>query len=176
MRMPACLILFAHLSISGCGLTNRLPSAPPAPREVAIKLHAADRLNSDARGHSLALVTRIYKLRQHAAFERAPFDTFLSPQKEREVFGADLIDVREVQLVPGQRFETIEKVSPEAGYIGVVALFHSPSARRWRLSFSIAEAERNGISIGAQACNLSVANSPDALLNKAGARPSVPCQ
>lgn len=135
---------------------QELPDALKPPRSVPIRLHAAAKLNVDAKGRPLALVARIYKLRQNAAFEQAPYDTFLSPQKEKDAFGADLLDVKEVMLIPGQRYEVVEKVSKEAAFVGVVALFHSPAAQRWRLSFDAADAEKAGLTIGAHACALSV--------------------
>jgi type VI secretion system protein VasD len=167
MKCLPCLALLLSLMLAGCAGSGA--KAPP-PRDVAIKLHAAARLNSDPKGQSLALVTRIYTLRQQAAFERAPFDAFLSPQKEKEALGTDLIDVKEVMLVPGQRYDAIERVGPEAAFIGVVGLFHSPSARRWRVAFTVAEAERLGISIAAQACSLNVVSGSGSL------NASAPCK
>lgn len=135
---------------------QELPDALKPPRTIALKLHASSKLNVDAKGRPLALVTRIYKLRQNAAFERAPYDTFLHPRKEKDAFGADLLDVKEVMLIPGQRYEVVEKVSQEAYFVGVVALFHAPAPQRWRLSFDAAEAEKAGLTIGLHACALSV--------------------
>lgn len=133
-----------------------LPDAQKPPRTVAIRLHASPNLNSDAGGHPLALVARIYKLRQTATFERAAFEGFLNAQTERELLGSDLLDVKEVMLIPGQRYEISEKVSREAYYIGVVALFRAPAEQRWRLAFAAGEAEKSGITIGLHACAMSV--------------------
>lgn len=133
-----------------------LPEAHKPARHVALRLHAASRLNVDAKGRPLALVARIYTLRHNAAFERAPYAAFLTPRSEQEALGDDLVGVREVMLVPGQRYEASEKVAREAGYIGVVALFHAPAAGRWRASFPAAEAERAGLTVGLHACALSV--------------------
>jgi type VI secretion system protein VasD len=49
--------------------------------------------------------------------------------------------------------------------VGVVALFHTPAAQRWRLTFPAADAERQGVTVGVHACALSVG---------AGARATVP--
>lgn len=133
-----------------------LPDAQKPPRNVSIRLHAAQRLNTDAAGRPLALVARIYKLRQSAAFEQAPYDSFLDAQREKAALGADLMEVKEVLLVPGQRYEVQEKVSKEAYFIGVVALFRAPAAQRWRATFAAADAERGGITVGLHACALSV--------------------
>jgi len=164
------LLSFALL-LTGCGglsaLTGKAPELPDVqkpPREVAIRLHAAPRLNVDARGRPLALVARVYKLRQNAAFEAAPYSAFLTPGAEKEAFGADLVEVKDVTLVPGQRYESLEKVTREAGYVGVVALFHAPAPQRWRLAFPVLDAEKAGLTVGLHACALSAG---------AGAKPTV---
>lgn len=146
----------AALQLAGIKAPAEVPDAQKAPRSVAIKLHAGANLNTDARGRPLALVAKIYKLRQNAAFQQAPYDGFLNPQRERELLGADLLEVKEVLLVPGLHYEVLEKVSREAYYIGVVALFRAPAAQRWRLAFGAAEAEQTGIAIGMNACAMSL--------------------
>ena len=147
-----------------------LPDAQQPPRLVSIRLHAAQRLNTDAAGRPLALVARIYKLRQSAAFEQARYDSFLDARREQAALGADLVEVKEVLLVPGQRYEVQEKVSKEASFIGVVALFRAPAAQRWRATFAAADAERGGITVGLHACALSVGGGAMAALS------SVRCQ
>lgn len=94
------------LALAGCAglrMPTELPDTLQAPRHVALQLQAASRLNVSASGQSLSLVARIYKLRQKAAFENAPFTAFLDPASERRALGADLIEAREVTLVPGQQ-------------------------------------------------------------------------
>lgn len=162
----ACLLLAACaggpgplpaglLETAGLRKPPPLPEAQLPPRKVALRLHAAKRLNLDPRGQPLALLVRIYKLRQRTAFDQAPYSAFLSPQAEREALGADLLDVRELTLVPGQQLELDEKLAREAGWLGVVALFHSPQPQGWRLAFAAAEAEQGGVTIGLHACAMS---------------------
>ena len=119
-------------------------------------LHAATRLNVDAHGQPLALLVRIYKLRQRGAFTQAPYAAFLSPQAEREALGADLLEVSEATLVPGQRLDLDQTLAREANYLGVVALFHAPGRQGWRAAFAAADAEKDGITLGLHACALSV--------------------
>ena len=126
------------------------------PRTVAMKLHASKALNQDSQRRALALVVKIYKLRQNISFQQASYDTFLSGQREKEALGADLLEVKEVTLVPGQRYEISEKVSYEAGYIGIVALFVSPDQQRWRATFKAEDSEKNGILVGLQSCSLTI--------------------
>ena len=142
------------LEATGLRKPPPLADAQLPPRSVALRLHAAKRLNLDAKGQSLALLVRVYKLRQRAAFEGAPYAAFLSPEQEREALGSDLLEVRELTLVPGQQLELREKLSREAGFLGVVALFHTPLPQGWRLAFSAAEAEQAGVTIGLHACSM----------------------
>ena len=153
-----------------------LADASKPARTVNVRLHAASKLNTDARGQSLALVARLYKLRQMAAFEAAPYTAFLSPQAEQAAFGADLLEVKEITLVPGQKYEVQEKVSREAGYIGIVALFHKPAPQRWRLAYSASEAEPGGVTVGVYACSLASGAGAKARLPNAPLPDAVRCQ
>jgi type VI secretion system protein VasD len=166
----------AALEATGLRKAPELPDAQKPARNVSIRLHAADKLNVDAQGRPLALVARLYKLRQNIAFEQAPYATFLSADAEKAALGADLLEVKEITLVPGQRYEATEKVSREAAFIGVVALFRSPAPQRWRLAFSAPEAERAGLTVGLHACALSVGTGALATVRDVIMLSSVHCQ
>jgi type VI secretion system protein VasD len=166
----------AALEATGIKKAPELPEAQQPTRKIALRLHAAEKLNTDDKGQSLALVARIYKLRQAAAFDSAPFDSFLDPATEKRALGNDLLEVEEVTLVPGQHLELHEKVSREAAYVGVVALYRAPAAQRWRLAFQAAEAERSGVTIGLHACALSVGTGAKATGRDVSTLTSVHCQ
>jgi type VI secretion system protein VasD len=169
----------ATLEAVGVRQPPALPEVPDSmkpARQVSIRLHASDRLNLNADGQPLAIVARVYKLRQSAAFEHAPYGTFLNPQAEKEAFGADLVEVKEITLVPGQHYEVTEKVPREAGYLGVIALFNSPAPQRWRLTFPAADVERSGITVGVHACAFSVGSGAGAPNGELGKLSSVHCQ
>lgn len=166
----------AALEATGLRKSPELPDAQKAPRNVAIRIHAADKLNTDNRGQPLALVARIYTLRQSATFERLPYDAFLGADGGKQALGADLLDMKEITLVPGQRYEVTEKVTREAAYLGVVALFHAPAAQRWRLAFAAADAEQQGLTVGAHACALSVGSGARATKRELTMLSSVRCQ
>ncbi|GAB3457781.1 type VI secretion system lipoprotein TssJ [Massilia terrae] len=179
MRIRTIFAISCSLATIGCaGLREppALPEALQAPRHVALHLQAAPRLNVSADGQSLALVVRIYKLRQLSAFDSAPFAAFLDPGSEKQALGADLVEAREVTLVPGQQIDLDETVSREAGYIGVAALFRAPAAQRWRVAFPAAEAERNGVTVGLLACALSAGSGAKAISGPATMMSSVHCQ
>jgi type VI secretion system protein VasD len=144
-------------ALEAIGLRKPSPPVPEfqlPPRNVVVHLHAAARLNVDAHGQSLALLVRIYKLRQRGAFEQAAYAAFLSPQAERDALGADLVDVREVTLVPGQRLDVNDTLARDTPWLGVVALFHAPAQHGWRAAFAAADAEQAGVTVGLHACAL----------------------
>ena len=122
------------------------------------------------------LATRVYKLRQVSTFQQMTFNGFMSAHAEREFLGNDLLEVKEVMLIPGQRYEVQEKVTREAYFIGVVALFRAPAEQRWRLAFAAADAEKSGITVGLHACAMSVGSGAAALAppSEAGKPLSVP--
>ncbi|MDE2401387.1 MAG: type VI secretion system lipoprotein TssJ [Burkholderiales bacterium] len=133
-----------------------LPNAALPDRKVVWRLHASDSLNVSASGQSVALLTRIYKLRSPNAFMQAPYEVFGDPEREKKQLGDDLIETRDVQLIPGQHDEVLDKVVREARYVGVVALFRNPAAQRWRYAFRSESAEKTGLSMGLHACAMSV--------------------
>ncbi len=133
-----------------------LPELQKPPRNVALKLHAGSNLNAGRTNLSFSVVARIYKLKQTGTFYSAPYDSFSSPDKEKIALGADLVEVREINLIPGQLYEVNEKVSRESGYIGIVTLFRSPAPLRWRAAFSAREAETLGVTLGVHACSLTL--------------------
>lgn len=181
-----CVLLTLALAaaLSGCGgatlgplaslrKPTGLPDMQKPPRNVLLRMHAATRLNLNERGQPLALAVRLYKLRQKDAFESAPYAAFLDLQQERERLGADLVDVREIMLVPGQRYEVTESVARDAAHIGIVALFHNPAAGHWRTTLSSMAAERDGLTIGLHACAMSASGGA---ASEVAALASVRCQ
>ncbi len=150
------------LEATGLRTPTEMPDAQKPPRIVTLRLHASLKLNLDKRGRPIALAVRLYKLRQKDAFEQAPYSAFLNPQAERESLGADLVEVREIMLVPGQRYEVLEKVSREANHLAIVALFQRPAEGRWRAAVAAADAERAGLTAGLHACALTLSGTAGA--------------
>lgn len=146
--------------VGGLPLAARLPNGEidpdyfKRPRVINLNIHASPYLNPDSAGRPLALVAKIYKLKQPASFQQATYDTFLDSQKEQAVLGGDLVEVKEITLVPGQKHHADEKVDRAADYIGIVGLFRAPAQGYWRVTFPVQPAEKTGITIGALACTL----------------------
>lgn len=147
----------AVLQASGLGKPD-VPDAQKPPRNVGLTLFAAPNLNAADDKRPLALVVRLYALKDPTSFQQAPFDAFTDPAKEKTVLGGDLLSVREVTLIPGQRYAVTEKVSREAQAFGIVALFRQPAMQRWKFAFDPAKSEKSGIMIGLHNCAMTVTN------------------
>jgi type VI secretion system protein VasD len=145
----------AALQMAGIGKPD-LPDAQKPPRNLGITLYAAPNLNAANDNRPLALVVRLYALKDPTAFQQASFDSFTDPGKEKTALGGDLLSVREITLIPGQRYNATEKVSREAQAFGVVALFRDPALQRWKLTFDPAKSEKSGIIIGLHNCAMTV--------------------
>jgi type VI secretion system protein VasD len=127
------------------------------PKRITLRLHAGEVLNTDNSGRSLSLVARIYKLRASTAFQQAPYDSFKDSAAEKQVLGNDIVEVREVVLTPGQKYEVVETMPTDATHLAVVALLRAPDPLRWKFVFDTKDAARTGVTLGAHACALSVA-------------------
>lgn len=135
---------------------SNVPESQKPPRQVPVRLYAGSNLNAAGDNRPVAMVVRIYALKEPTSFMQAPYDAFLDPAREKQVLGAELLNVREVTLIPGQRYEVSEKVSREASTLGVVALFRSPAAQRWKFAFDTVKGEKSGITIGLHACAMTL--------------------
>lgn len=139
---------------------RKAPEEPAAPsaKTVPLRLWAGANLNSGNDRKPLAVVVKVYRLRDSQRFEQAAFSAFLDEDAERAALGEDLISSTEIVLQPGQRHEIIERLPPEAGTMGVVTLFRSPAPGRWRFSFDAVEAEKDGVTVGLHACALTTSS------------------
>jgi type VI secretion system protein VasD len=140
-------------------LPDQLPKLnAQLPTKITVRLHAGEVLNTSNDGRSLSVVARLYKLRDRTAFEQV---SYADLQDLRPPSGADwqrdVIESKELVLTPGQRFESVETVPPEAGYVAVVALFRAPAAQRWRFVFDTKSASQSGLTLGLHGCAMSVA-------------------
>jgi type VI secretion system protein VasD len=145
----------AALQLAGIGKPD-VPDSQKPPRDLGITLYAARNLNAANDNKPLALVVRLYTLKDPTSFEQASFDTFTDPAKEKSTLGADLLSVREITLIPGQHYTATEKVSREAQAFGIVALFRDPAMERWKFAFDPAKSEKSGIMVGLHNCAMTV--------------------
>jgi type VI secretion system protein VasD len=123
-----------------------------SPTKIPLRIHASDQLNSGTTSRPLSLVVRIYKLKRHEAVMSAPYKAFTDKPYEHE----DVVSSRELVLLPGQRYEVEEAIPKNVSHIAVVALFKSPEENRWRFVFDVNGSAKEGVTLGAHQCALSV--------------------
>lgn len=56
-----------------------------------------------------------------------PYDVFGDPVREKARLGDELIEAKEIQLIPGQKIEINDKTIRDARYIAIVALYRQPA-------------------------------------------------
>jgi type VI secretion system protein VasD len=147
----------ASLAMQSLGIGKPdLPDSQKPPRDMPLRLYAANNLNAALDHHAFSLVVRIYVLKDATAFQQAPFDTFSDPAREKAVLGTDLLQVREVTLVPGQIYDVTEKVAYEATAVGIVSLFRAPAPQRWKFAFDPVKSGKSGVTVGLHNCAMTV--------------------
>ncbi len=167
------LVFAACLAISGCATQGAgvkqalgktlqavgLKQGEAKRGELPIRLYAGDNLNSGDDGRAVALVVRVYQLREAKRFDAAAFDVFLDERREHDVLGDDLISVTEFLLTPGKRHEVLESLPEDGTHVGVVALFRAPAPTRWRLTFDTRQTDAEGITVGLHGCAMTTASA-----------------
>lgn len=171
MKCRLIIIIVFGVSVAGCGATAAIKVAssalelvgvmkgdpkPEPLKEVPLGIFAGAGLNTDAQGRSNAVVVKVYRLRNNATFLGAPYEALLDGAREKATLGQDLLDVRELTLVPGQKLEFKEKLPADTGYLAVAALFRTPAAERWRYTFPVDAVNVKGVIVGVHGCALTV--------------------
>jgi type VI secretion system protein VasD len=134
------------LGVSACSFGPR--------KDVGIRAEAQSSLNRDDQGRPLSVVLRIYQLRDAGEFSRAPFEQLA--RRDREVLGADLIDRREVVMIPDATFSDVQKLADNTRFVGVMAMFRRPDTRMWRYVFDRKDFDRGGIAFRLEDCAIRV--------------------
>lgn len=148
------------------GLRRERAGEGSRPVEVALKIHAGERLNTSRNGQPLSLVLRVYTLRSPERLKSLTYARLIPPDGDRDALGEDLIAVRELVLIPGRSYELALKLTGEADTIGIAGLFRAPHADRWKLAFNARGSADSGIVVGAHDCALTA--GAGALLTDAG--------
>ena len=145
LRFTPMLCVLLSLGLSGCGAwqalkngSQQLVSAVFYPKLTTLKLDltARDALNPDERGHALAVVVRVYQLRDGKAFAQASYAQLLS--QDRDTLGEEMLARHDLVLRPGTSISLNSPVEPNTSQIAIVALFRQPAPPAiWRVSMPV---------------------------------------
>ncbi|XBS69967.1 type VI secretion system lipoprotein TssJ [Acerihabitans sp. KWT182] len=139
------LLVFAVLSLSGCGLTQSVVDGTATATKAIFykqikRLHldfsARTALNTDETDMttlSVPVMVRVYQLRDCGKVEKATYQTLLDYGET--VLQDDLLSLREVVVKPGEGALLDMPMEKEATCVAVVGLFRSPDAVKntWRV-------------------------------------------
>ena len=121
---PALTI--ANIALEASGLKKpELPESQKPPRKVTMSIAAGKNLNADGRNRPLSVVMRIYKLKETTGFYQSSFDAFVTPGRDKTQLGDDLVESREITLIPDQQYTWTEMVPRTANAGAVVVLMQS---------------------------------------------------
>jgi len=105
-------------------------ACPKEPARVAVTLNAAANVNPDPSGKPLSVVVRVYQLKDKGRLESADYNAIF--RTDKETLSDDFLAVQE-RVVKPSTSEILEiQANPMAKYVGVVALFRSPTGDTWR--------------------------------------------
>jgi type VI secretion system protein VasD len=192
MKIELIIIVVFGVLTGGCAATGAIQVASTAlelvglvkpdnktdkPKELPLSIFAGAGLNTDAQGRSNAVIVKIYRLRNNATFLGASYEALVDAEHEKAALGQDLLDVREVMLVPGQKLEFKEKLPADTAFVAVAALFRTPSSDRWRYTFATDATNAKGVIVGVHGCALTVSqgNVSGAKVNDVNSLSGVRC-
>lgn len=112
----------------------------------------------------MSMVTKIYVLRSSERFANLSYQQLGAAENDGLLFGEDLISTKELVLIPGKAYDLKLSIPGDAVTIGVVGMYRSPYANRWRIGFDAQKSIDSGVIVGAHACALSA--SAGTLINR----------
>lgn len=157
--------ILASFVLNGCASRSAKEAAEANQIEqhpVTVDIYGGSNLNADDKGRPMALVVKLYRLKDPDAFQRASVEDLSTNAKDHETLGDDLVDVKELVLTPGQQIEREQVLSSEVKYLGVMAEFRNPFKERWKFVFADknfavkGKNTKRNVVIGAHECAMTV--------------------
>lgn len=125
------LLWMLVFSLGACSSLSRQPSATLAKVELVVEAG----VNPDTRGRPSPIVIRLYELTATNAFEAADF--FSLYDQDRQLLGAELVAVEELQLMPGEKRVFERTLQTNTQHLAVVAAFRQIEKARWRSNVAV---------------------------------------
>jgi type VI secretion system protein VasD len=139
------LLLLALIMSIGCS---------KEPPRVAIVLNAGADVNPDQSGQALSVVVRIYQLKDKGRMESADYNSIW--RSDTQTLSEDLLERQERIIQPGTQEMLEIRVNPSAAYLGIVALFRSPTGDTWRRIVPVGQSETQRITLALRGQNIEI--------------------
>jgi type VI secretion system protein VasD len=128
--------------LSGCGLTQQVSDGTVAVtksifykqvKTLHLDIRARDAINNNAAGAPLAMVVRIYQLKDRAVFDGTDYPSLFA--KDSQTISADLVAEKDIRLRPGAAVAIDMPMDEKAQYVAVAGMFLSPdiAGNSWRV-------------------------------------------
>lgn len=169
---PACMLFIgcttvqvasdrlAEKALEAAGIKLDNPTQLLPAKTVRVRLESSLDLNAGEDGQGLSTIFRMYKLKDQNAFMASPYAVFGNPEREKNAFGQDILEVKELVMSPGEVLDIKEKIPNESAYVGTVALYRLPRPHRWRFVFASSSLERSSMTLGLHACAMTATAAP----------------
>ncbi|WP_313378964.1 type VI secretion system lipoprotein TssJ [Achromobacter insolitus] len=139
-RRSAAIVagVMAAVMLAACSST-----AKRVPVPYAIELRADPKVNQNASGRPSPVQVTIYELKSASIFESRDFFTLQGDA--HAALGAELLNVDQVILKPGETKVVQYPGNAEARVVGVVAAYRELEQSKWRLLVPLPEAQNTNM-------------------------------
>lgn len=131
--------------LSGCGLTQKVTDGTVAMtkslfykqvKTLHLDIQARDAVNNNASGAPLAMVVRIYQLKDRKVFDGTDYPSLFAD--DSQAIKADLLVERDIRIRPGAAVTVDMPMDENAQYVAVAGMFMSPDIKNdtWRVVLS----------------------------------------
>jgi len=124
------------------------------PPRVSLVLNAGTDVNPDPSGQALSVVVRIYQLKYKGRMESADYNAIW--RSDTQTLSDDLLERQERIIQPGTQEMLEIRVNPSAAYLGIVALFRSPSGDTWRKIIPVGQSKTQSITLTLRGQNIEI--------------------
>lgn len=149
-KLITSVLVFVSLLLTGC-IKNE-----PQPSTLEAHLLTSIHVNPNALGKPSPIFVRYYELKSTATFENTDFFTLIDTDKN--VLGADLLEMSEIELPPGTERVINLQLNPATRFIGVVAAYRELEQAKWRAMLPIKAHAHNAFVIRLGKATISVSD------------------
>lgn len=132
-------------TLSGCGLTQKVSDSTVAMTKsifykqvkmLHLDITARDAINNNAGGAPLAMVVRIYQLKDRKVFDGTDYPSLFVD--DSQAIKADLITEKDIRIRPGAAVTIDVPLDEKAQFVAVAGMFMSPDFTNdtWRVVLS----------------------------------------
>ena len=118
--------------LAGCGA---IPTPPPKPTIIGVRLLADDTINPSLVGVASPVTVRLYVLKDDTNFMQSDFQTLWS--QDAQILGPSMVSKKEIVVPPNGNIPVKEEAPPDATLVGAIAAFRTIDQAQWRTTIGL---------------------------------------